>query len=180
MEGEQSDMAKRPRPPMPEPKLPLFDCEGWAARLVKSIRENGTTVAEAIGSVEAYARDVRDVECAHEAARFVGLEVSAIRTNCAVPAVVIAEWQEKASREFGPDREFTDRKLARFLTGMYREVRAAQMAEAVREAGAQAEAAESAGDEKKAYNWRRAEANLRAMWQSVTGGGFVPVPHSRQ
>lgn len=173
-------MAKRPRPSVPPPRLPLFDCEGWAARLVKSIRESGTPVADAIASAEAYARDVRDVECAHEAARTVGMDVSAIRTNCAVPAAVIAAWQEKAARDFGPDQEFTDRKLARFLTGMYREVRAAQMAEAVREAGVQAEAAESAGDEKKAYNWRRAEANLRAMWQSVTQGGFVPVPYSSQ
>lgn len=165
---------------MPPPKLPLFDCEGWAARQVKSIRENGTSVADAIAGAEAYARDVRDVECAHEAARIVGADASAIRENCRAPAADLTAWQEKAAREVGSQQEFTDRKLARFLSGMYREVRAAQMGEAVREAGAQAEAAESAGDEKKAGNWRRVEANLQAMWQSVAQGGFVPVPKSRQ
>ena len=165
---------------MPEPKLPLFDCEGWAARLVKSIRANGAPVAEAIGGAEAYAREVRDVECAFEAAGIVGPDVSKLRTHCAVPTAVIAQWQEKAAREFGPDREFTDRKLARFLTAMYRDIRAAQMAEAVREAGAQAATAEAAGDERKASDWRRAEAKLQAQWQSVAGGGFVPVPSPKQ
>jgi hypothetical protein len=173
-------MPKRPRPPMPAPKLPLFDCEGWAARLVKSIRENGTPVAEAIGGAEAYAREVRDVECAFEAAGIVGQDVSRLRTQCPVPAAVIRLWQEKAAREFGPDQEFTDRKLARFLTAMYRDVRAAQMAEAVRAAGALAVAAEEAGDERKARDWRRVEERLLAQWQSVTAGGFVPVSPPEQ
>ncbi len=70
----------RPRPRVVPVKLPLFDYEGWAARLVKSIR-HGQPVEAAIGSVEAYAREVRDVECAREAARLVGFDADQIRTR---------------------------------------------------------------------------------------------------
>lgn len=160
-------------------KLPLFDYEGWAARLVKSVRE-GRTVADAVASVEAYARDVRDIECAHEAARLVGQDAEQIRKNCAVPATVVTRWQEDAARDFGRGQEFTDRKLARFLAAMYRDVRAAQVAEAVREAGARAEEAEALQGQQKASQWRRVQANLEAMRQSISGGGFVPVPCPRE
>ena len=93
---------------------------------------------------------------------------------------MIALWQEAAARQFPAGQEFSDRKLARFLAGMYQDVRAAQMAEATREATAQAEAAAAGGHEQQADRWRRAAANLDAMRQSVGGSGFVPVPHPRQ
>lgn len=169
----------RPRPPIPPVKLPLFDYLGWAHRLVKSIRE-GRAVADAVASAEAYARDVRDTECAYEAARLIGQEAEQIRKYCTVPATVITRWQEDAAREFGRDQEFTDRKLARFLAAMYQDVRAAQVAEAVREAGAQAEKAEATKDQQKASQWRRVQANLEAMQQSISGGGFVAVPYPRE
>lgn len=166
----------RPRHPAPPFKLPLFDYEGWAARIVKSVRE-GQVLADALACVEGFARDVRDTECAREAAGIVGRDTELIRRNCALPVALIARWREDAARDFGPGREFTDHKFVRFLTAMFREVRAAQVAEAVREAGAQAAGAEARQDEQQASKWRRVEANLTAMGQSITGGGFVPVPH---
>jgi hypothetical protein len=59
---------------------------------------------------------------------------------------------------------------------MYQDVQSAQIAEAVREAGAQAQQAQATGDDKKASKWRQVQANLEAMRQSI-GGGFVPVPY---
>ena len=56
-------------------------------------------------------------------------------------------------------------------------VSSAVVAEAVREASAQAAKAKARHDTKKASQWRRAAANLAAMCQSITDGGFVPVPH---
>ena len=170
-------MAKSRYPAIP-PKLPLFDHEGWAARLVKSIRE-GRDINDAIASVETYARDVRDVECVHEATRILGRDADQIR-KCDVPLVLIKQWQERALQDFGPGVEFTDRKLARFLTAMYQDVRVAQIAEAVRQAAAQATCLEALHDEQLASKWSRVGANLEAMRQSITGGGFVPVPHAPQ
>ena len=161
----------RPRPLVP-PKLPLFDCEGWAERLVKRIRA-GEPITEAIASAEAYARDVRDTECAREGAGKVGQGAAQIRA-CATPADVILRWQDAAVAEFGSGKEFTDRKLARFLTRMYREVRATQMGLAASEAAAQAE---TATDETMAAKWRAAAQNLDAMRRSISDGGFVPVPN---
>ena len=123
--------------------LPLFDYYGWALRLVKRIRE-GMTVADAVASARAYAKDVRDIECAGEAARLVERGAERARRNCAVPVAVIRLWEGAAS-DFGSGREFTDRKLAFFLSGMYKTVSAAQVAEAVREAVAQAAKAVSGG-----------------------------------
>jgi len=174
----KTDM-KRPRPPAPPVKLPLFDYEGWANRLVKSVRD-GWTLAEAVASAEAYARDVRDIECVYEATRLMGRDAEQIHKNCGVPATIITHWQEEAVRKFGRSQDATDRKLARFLAAMYRDVRAAQVAEAVREAGAQAEEAEVNKDQQKAGKWRRVQANLEAMRQSISCGGFVPVPFTRE
>jgi len=171
-------MTRPPRPVLPV-KLPLFDYEGHAARLVKRVRE-GETVVDVIASAESFARDVRDIECAREAARVVGLDADLIRKNCPVAAAVIARYQQDCGNDFGPGKEFTDRKLARFLTGMYRDLRAAQVAEAVREAAVRAAEAEAAQDDRKAAAWRKAEANLEAMRLSITGGGFVPVPCPRE
>ena len=168
----------RSRRPTISPKLPLFDHEGWAARLVKSVR-GGTDLAEAIASVEAYARDVRDVECVYEATRIVGRDAEQIRKSD-VPIVLIKQWQERARQDFGPGVEFTDRKLARFLTAMYKDVQVAQIAEAVRQAAAQATSPEALHDDHLASKWSRVAANLEAMRQSLTGGGFVPVPHAPQ
>jgi hypothetical protein len=169
----------RPRPPIPPVKLPLLDYEGWAARLVAVVRE-GQTFEGVFASVEAYAIEVRNVECAHEAARVMGQDAELIRKNCPTPLALITRWQEDAERDFGPGREFTDRKLARFLAAMYRDVRAAQFAEAVREAGSQAAAAEAVQDSQRVSKWRRVEANLGAAWQSICSGGFVPVPGPRE
>jgi hypothetical protein len=155
--------------------LPIFDHYGHALRLVKKVRE-GRTVAQAVGLAPAYARDVRDIECANEAARFVGRSAALIRKHCVVPVAVIRNWRD-AAQVFGSGRGFTDRKLANFLAGMYKEVSAAQIAEAVREARAQAAKAKARHDTKKAAQWRRAAANLGAMCQSITEGGFVPVPY---
>ena len=68
----------RPRPPAPPVKLPLFDYQAWAKRLVETVRE-GRPLEEAVASVEAYAREVRDLECAQEAARIVGFDTERIR-----------------------------------------------------------------------------------------------------
>lgn len=155
--------------------LPLFDHYGWALRLVKKVRE-GKTVAQAVGLARSYASDVRDVECVSEAARFVGRSAGLIRKNCGLPVAVIRRWQQ-AARDFGDGREYTDRKLANFLAGMCKEVSAAQIAEAVREAYAQEAKAKSRKDSKKATQWRKVAANLEAMRKSIVGGGFVPVPY---
>lgn len=167
-------MSRRPHP-VPAVKLPLFDYEGWAARLVKSVRE-GRTVEDAVASAEMYAKDVRDIECAIEASRLIARGAEQIRM-CAVPVAVIAHWQQAAIQEFGSGREFTDRKFTRFLASMYRDVRAAQVAEATREAAAQAKVAETIADEQRAAKWRAIEANLDAMRRSISEGGFVPVPY---
>jgi len=129
-----------------------------------------------VGSARAYARDVRDIECASEAKLFVGRSAELIRKNCAVPVTAIKRWQD-AARDFGSGGGFTDRKLANFLAAMYKDVSAAQIAEAVREATAQAAKAKARQDRKKASQWRRVAANLEAMRQSIADGGFVPVPY---
>ena len=165
----------RPRPATAAPTLSLFDHYGRALRLVKRIRE-GKTVAEAVASARAHARDVRDVECAAEAARFVGRSAERIRKNCAVPVAVITRWVD-AARELGSGRGLTDRKLANFLAAMLKEVSAAQLAEAAREAAAQAARSRARRDPKKASQWRKVAANLEAMRQAIAEGVGVPLPY---
>ena len=60
---------------------------------------------------------------------------------------------------------------------MYQDVRGAQVAEAVREAGAQVEKAKALHNKQKASRWRKVTANLEAMRQSICDGGSVPVPY---
>lgn len=156
-------------------KLPSFDYYGHALRLVKKVRE-GRTVANAVTLARAYAKDVRDIDCVYEAERHVGRSAMQIQKHCAVPVARIEEWQDK-TRDLGTGRQFTDRKLANLLAKMFKDVHGAAVAEAVREASAQAAKAKARHDTKKAAQWRRAAANLAAMCQSITEGGFVPVPY---
>jgi hypothetical protein len=156
-------------------RLPSFDYYGQALRLVKKVRE-GRTVANAVALARAYAMDVRDIDCVYEAQQQVGRSAVQIRKHCAVPVAVIKEWQN-ATRDLGSGRQWTDRKLANLLAKMLKDVHGAVVAEAAREASAQAAKANARHDTKKASQWRRAAANLGAMCQSITDGGFVPVPH---
>lgn len=158
--------------------IPLFDHYGWALRLVKKVRD-GKTVADAVAFARAYARDVRDIECVSEAANQVGRSAEVIRKNCVAPVATIRRWRD-AARDFGSGQGYTDRKLANFLAAMYKDVRAAQVAEAVREATAQSAKAKARQDKKKASQWRRAAANLEAMRLSIADGGFVPVPYPQK
>jgi hypothetical protein len=165
----------RPSPAASPVRLPAFDYYGLALRLVKKVRE-GATVADVIATAEAYARDVRDIDCSYDAALLVGPLAVQIRKHCVIRDDVISRWRE-AARDFGSGQQFTDRKLANFLQKMYKEVHGAQVAEAAREAIAQSAKAKARGDKKKAERWRRVAANLEAMRQSITDGGFVPVPY---
>jgi hypothetical protein len=150
----------------------MLDHYGWALRLVKKIRD-GQSVADAVAFATTYAQDVRDGQCAEEAALQVGRSADRIRKNCSVPVAVIKRWQD-AARELGTGEHLTDRKLANFLKAMFQEVQAAQIAEAVREASAQTAKAK---DKAKAAQWRRAAANLEAMRKSITDGSCVAVPY---
>ena len=165
----------RSRPKTHPVKLPSFYYYGLALRLVKKVRE-GRTVADAVALARAYATDVRDIDCVYEAAQQVGRSAVLIRKHCAVPVAVIKEWQN-ATQVLGSGRQLTDRKLANRLKQMYKDVHAAALAEAVREASAQEAKAKARHDKKKAWQWHRAAANLAAMRQSITDGGFIPVPY---
>jgi hypothetical protein len=167
----------RPRPAAVSHRLSLFDHYGWALRLVKKVRE-GKTVAAAVGLARAYARDVRDIECAGEATRFVGRSAGLIRRNCAVPTTVIRRWRE-AARDYGSGAAHTDRKLANFLAAMCREVSVAQIANVVREASAQVAKAKARKDAKKSSGWRKVAANLEAMRQSIAHRVGVAIPFPR-
>ena len=165
----------RPSPAAPPVRLPAFDYYGLALRLVKKVRE-GATVADVVASAEAYARDVRDIDCSYHAGLLVGRLAGRLRKHCAVPVDVIMRWQD-AARDLGSGQQVTDRKLANFLQKMYKEVHGAQVAAAAREASTQSAKARARGDKKSAERWRRVAANLEAMRQSITAGGFVPVPY---
>lgn len=156
-------------------KLPDFDYYGHALRLVKKVRE-GRTVAKAVALARAYAMDVRDINCVYEAEQHVGRSAVQIRKHCAVPVAIIKEWQDK-TRDLDTGKQLSDRKLANLLAKMFKELHGAAVAEAVREASAQAAKAKARHNTKKAAQWRRAAANLAAMCQSITEGGFVPVPY---
>ena len=158
-----------------EVKLPCFDHYGLALRLVKRIRE-GRTVAATVPLARAFARDVWDIDCVYEAARQVGPSARQIPKQCAVPVAVIKEWQI-ATQVLVSGQHLGDRKLANLLAKMYKDVHAAALAEAVRVANARSAKAKARHDTKKARQWHRAAANLAAMRQSITDGGFIPVPY---
>ncbi len=156
-------------------KLPSVDYFGLGCRLVKKVRE-GRSVASAVGLAREYAIDVRDIDCVYEASRHVGRSAMQVRKNCTVPLAVIREWQ-KATKDLGSGEQWTDRKLANLFAKMYKDLHGVMVAEAAREASAQAAKAKARRDTKKASQWQRAAANPEAMRQSITEVGFVPVPH---
>ncbi len=147
-------------------KLPSFDYEGHAERLVKSIRSGERSLAEAIAAAENYARDVRDIDCTFHAAHKVG-DARVLSKKCGLRTDIIARYQQEAAGQFGPGQKFTDRRLTRFLAGMFHELNAAQTEDASKQAAIEADLALARGDELNARRWREAAQELDAAWRSI-------------
>jgi len=147
-------------------KLPSFDYEGHAERLVKCIRSGESSLAEAIATAENYARDVRDIDCTFHAAHKVG-DARVLSKKCGLRTEIIARYQQEAARLFLPSQKFTDRKLTRFLAGMFHELHAAQTEDAAKQAVVEADEALARGDELNARRWREAAQELEACWRSI-------------
>ena len=155
----------RPKTVLPV-RLPVFDYEGYAARLVRQCRAAGLTPEGVAAAASEYARLARDQDVATEAARVVGQDCAAIRA-CPLPERLMRDWAEKAIAQFPPEVEVSDRKLAAFFARMFRELHAAQWEAGALESAAQARAAAEQGDEVAAEKWTRVAARMESARRSI-------------